>query len=134
MGIIASDGLSLWVGDGMVSESFAVLRGAEIARFELTQTLVDSDAISTDGWSVGVATSGRRAVVECNALSTDEAQAARVRSLAMNGSAGNFKVNANAVDDFLLHAYVTSYREIIQGGILKRIQFRLESAEAVAIG
>lgn len=134
MSIINSDGLSLWVGDGMVSESFTVLRGAEIARFELTQKITDSDAISADGWNVGVATSDRRAVVECNALSTDEAQATRVRSLAMSGSAGNFRLNANAADDFQLRAYITSYREIIQGGIIKRIQFRLESAEAVTIG
>lgn len=133
MSMVNSDGLSLWVGDGAVGESFAILRGAEIMRLEIGQQLVNSDAISTDGWNVGIATANRRAMVECTALSTDEAQATRVRNLAMGGGAGNFRLTVNAADDFSFRAYVTNYREIIQGGIIKRIQFKLESTDAVSI-
>jgi glutaminase len=133
MSIVNSDGLSLLVGDGATSESFTSLRGTEINRFEISQRLVDSGAIATDAWIVGGATTDRRVLIECNALATDEGPATRVRSLAISGLSGNFRLKATSAESFYIGGYITNYREVTQAGTIKRIQFRIESSAAVTV-
>jgi len=133
MSIIASDNLSLLIGDGGGPEVFAALKGASIARFEMTQKSNVANAISADGWLVEAGASGRRAVIECEAYATDEAPAVRLRTLALGSTTGNFKLEITPTQSLVFAAVVTSYREVIGAGEMKRLLCRLESSGAVTV-
>lgn len=133
MAVIGSDGLSLLVGDGAGSELFSPLKGAAVTRLEISQRSNVNNAISDDAWLVHAGASGRRAVIECEAYATDEAPATRVRSLAMNGDNGNFRLKVSSTQTLSLNATVTMYREMIAAGGIKRLQCRLESSGAAVI-
>lgn len=133
MGFLTSDGLSLMVGDGASSEVFLPLRGAEIQRFEITQTLQDTPAIRSDAWREVVGMTDRRVMLECTAIASDEAAATRVRTLALLGNAGNFRLQCSAAQHYAFSAHVTNYRELLQGGTLKRLQFEVASSTAVTV-
>lgn len=134
MVVHSSDGLSLLVGDGLVSETFFALKGLEINRLQVNQQLVDTQAVSSHAWKVGCGTIDRRAVVECTALATDQVSALRVRELALSGAVGNFILNLTGVSNAQFGAYVTKYLELTQPGSIKRIQVQLESTGAIALG
>ena len=133
MSILTSDGLSLRVGDGAVSEVFSVLRGATITQLTLSQRLVDRNAVTDGVWAAGVGTTGRRAVIDCDALATNETAAIRVRTLALTGAAGNFRLDADPAETVAFQAYVTQYKEITQAGLVKRFTCRLESTGVVTV-
>ncbi len=133
MSVIGSDGLSLLVGDGGGTEIFNALKGASVARLEITQRNQDSSAVGTDAWAVSVGVSERRALVEVDALATDDAAAVRVRSLALSGAVGNFKLELSASQTLSFSAVVTQYREVIGVGAVKRMTARLESSGAGVI-
>lgn len=132
MSILGSDGLRLLVGDGAVPENFTALRGLEVQRFQIGQTLVDSDALQAHGWSMGLATVNRRGTIEATALASSYAAALRLRELAMLGAAGNFRLEIVASTlHFHMSGFVTNYTEVMQPGAIKRIQFRMESSAAI---
>ncbi len=134
MSLINSDGLSLFVGNGASpTEIFSVLRGTVISRFEMSQQISDSNTISGDAWLVGVGTTERRAVIECDVLATDEPPAERLRSLAMSGAASNVRLGLKTSEKVQFSAYVTRYREVLQSGEIKRLLIRLESSGAVSL-
>ena len=128
MSMLTSDGLSLLVGDGADSESFNPLSGATITKLTITQRLADSTAIGSDAWNVGSSITQQRAIIDGTALATDEAAAQHIRSLALSGAAGNFKLATSPTQTWMFSAYTTSYQEITQGGALKRCIYRLESS------
>lgn len=134
MGIITAEGLQLEVGNGASPEVFSVLRGVTVSRLEIGQRLNDASAVNGNGWLSGVATGERRAVVECEALATDEDAAARLRSLAIGGMAGTVRLATKANEALVFSAFVTRYRETIAPGEVKRLQCRLESSGAVTVG
>lgn len=133
MAMIGSDNLSLMIGDGGGPEVFSPLKGASIARLEITQKSNAGTAISTDGWLVEAGTSGRRARIECEAFATDEAPAVRLRTLALTGGIANFKLELSPTQSFAFAAIVTSYREAIDAGEIKRLRCQLESSGAVTV-
>lgn len=133
MAVIASDNLSLLVGDGGGPEVFSPLKGASVTRFEITQKSNVANAVSTDGWLVEGGASGRRALVECEAYATDDASSLRIRTLVLGSGTGNFKLEISPTQTLVFSAVVTSYREIIDAGDIKRIQCRLESSGAVTV-
>lgn len=133
MSVIGSDGLSLLVGDGLMSESFNALKGASVSRLEITQRNNGSAAIASDAWQVSVGTTERRAVVEVDALATDDASALRLRLLALTGVSGNVRLELNASETLRFSALVTQYREVIDAGAIKRLSARLESTGTVTI-
>ena len=134
MSIIGSDELSLLVGDGGGPETFNVLRGAQITKFELSQKVVPNDAVARDAWRSTVTVSERTATVTCDGLMTDEAAPERLRSLAINGTAGNFKLGLSSTKTVTLSAFVTNYRETIQLGAVKHFTCDLQSSGAITIG
>ncbi len=135
MGILGSDGLSLLVGNGaVVGEVFFPLRGSEVIAFEVVQQMRDSDAVRADSWSAVAGISARRVTIDGIALATDEAAAERVRSLALTGEVGNFRLNLRTGEDLFFAAAVTRYKETIQAGAIKRFEFRLESSAAATVG
>jgi hypothetical protein len=133
MSIIGSDGLSLLVGDGAGSESFTALTGATISKLEITQKNNASKAIATDAWAISVGMTDRSAVIECDALMSDTAQAQRLRSLAFGGLPGNFKLELNAAETLVFSAVPTLYREVIEAGEIKKLVCRLESTGALTV-
>ena len=133
MSLIASDGLSLLVGDGGAPETFNTLRGMTLTRFDLTQKLQDNPAVSTSNWASGVAVTNQRLVIEVSSLATDEAAALRVRSLALSGNVGNFKLELTGSSLATFAAFITRYRETIAGGEVKTVSFTLTSSGAASI-
>jgi hypothetical protein len=131
MAVLPSDGLCLQVGHGTTPEVFAVLAGVELKRLEIRQTLLDNTDIQQDAWVVGAATVTRRLTLECQAMATDMVSANRIRSLAMGGSSGNFVLALNDTENLFFAAFVVNYREILQAGSVKRLQFQLDSTGAV---
>jgi hypothetical protein len=133
MSIIGSDNLSLLMGDGAGPETFNALKGLRLARFELTQKNFGNPAISSDAWGLTTATADRRALIEGEALANDEAASLRLRSLAMNGTAGNVRLELSSTETISGAVVITSYRETIAAGDIKQVQFRLESTGALTI-
>ena len=133
MALVGSDGLSLLVGDGAGSETFSILKGAHVTRLDVTQRGHVSTAISSDAWQVQVGVSNRQAVIECESYTTDDAQALRVKSLALSGALGNFKLQLRSAETMLFSALVTHYREVTTAGEIKKTSFRLESSAAVSL-
>ena len=133
MAILTSDGLSLSVGDGAGTETFTMLRGVQITRFDLTQKLNDNDAVASDAWGVGAAVTNRRVILSCEGLMTDETALRRIRAVALGGLPANFKLALGAGETLGLSAYVTGYRETIQPGAVKKFSFEVESSGAVTI-
>lgn len=133
MSIIGSDNLSLLMGDGGGPETFTILKGLRLLRFELRQKNYENPAIASDAWSVSTATASRKAVLEGEALASDETAALRLRTLALNGTAGNIKLELTAAQTLSAAVVVTSYREVIAAGDIKQIQFRLETTGALTI-
>jgi hypothetical protein len=135
MGVLGSDGLRLLVGNGAFGgEVFSPLRGSELIAFEVVQQLRDSDAVRADSWNAVVGISARRLTIDGTALATDEDAAERVRSLALTGEVGNFRLNLRTGEDLFFAAAVTSYKETIQAGAIKRFEFTLESSAAATVG
>jgi len=134
MAVIGSDGLSLLVGDGATTEIFTALKGTTIARLEITQRGNVGNAIAADAWQVQVGTSNRLAVIECDSYATDEAAMLRIKTLAMSGALGNFKLQLRSAETLLISAVVIQYREEIAPGEIKRVRFRLESSGEVSLG
>ncbi len=132
MAVQGSDGLSLLIGDGEVSESFAALSGAVISRLEVVQALATSNGVADSAWQTGVGVSQRRAVIECEALATDTAPASRLRSLALNGEGGMIRLQVASDETLAFQAYVTEYREVLAPGQIKKLVCRLESAGTLA--
>jgi hypothetical protein len=130
MAVIGSDGLSLLVGDGATTEMFTPLKGARVTRLEINQRGYASTSVANDAWIARVGTGERQVVIECEAFANDEAAALRVRSLAMIGQAGNFKLEMQGAQVLQVAVYVLSYREVIQAGEIKTLRFRLESTGA----
>jgi hypothetical protein len=133
MTVLASDGLHLLVGDGGAPEVFNPLHGATITRFAINQRLNDNPAIGSDAWSVGVGTSERRAVIDCETLMTDEAPVVRLRSLALAGSVANFKLLLDTSETLSFAAFITGYKETITAGDTKKLSCRLESSAAITV-
>lgn len=133
MAIQHSDGLSLLVGDGEVSEAFTALRGLTVSRLEVEQVLHMATAVAADAWQNGVGTSQRRVVIACEALANDEAAALRLRGLAIGGASGNIQLELAGSETLECAVYVTEYREVIQAGQVKRLVCRLESSGAVSV-
>lgn len=134
MAMISSDGLSLLVGDGATTEVFAPLKGARVTRLEIAQRSYASTAVTNDAWIARVGTGGRQVVIECEAFANDETAALRVRSLAISGTVGNFKLEMQGAQTLQLVAYVLSYREEIRPGEVKKLLIRLESSGAGIVG
>ena len=133
MSVIGSDGLSLLVGDNGSPETFNTLRGAQVTKFTIAQKLVDNDAVIYDAWKVGVAISERSATITCDGLMTDEAAPQRIRTLALNGTSGNFKLELDSAETLTFNAFVTNYRETIQPGAVKHFTCELQSNGAVTV-
>jgi hypothetical protein len=133
MTVIGSDGLSLLVGDGATTEVYNPLKGCELTRLEINQRAHVTNAVASDAWQAQAGTSARHMVIECEAYATDEAASMRVRSLALAGTPGNFKLQLRPTESLQLSAYVTQYREIIGAGEIKKIQWRLESSGAASL-
>ncbi|MES2983911.1 MAG: hypothetical protein V4735_01840 [Pseudomonadota bacterium] len=133
MAMIGADGLSLLVGDGLMSEGFATLKGAMVTRCEISQRNAVATAIAADAWQVSTGTTARHAVIECDGLATDDAAPLRLRSLMLSGASGNFKLEMNTAETLLFTAVVTLYRETMEAGNVKRLQCRLESTGALVI-
>ena len=131
MTIQHSNGLSLLVGDGAVSESFVAVSGAVVSRFELSQKLNVATAVAEDAWQNAVGTTARRAVIECEAMATGEAAAMRLRSLAVSGAVGNVQLELGSDTVLQCAVYVTDYREVIEAGKVKKLNCRLESSGVV---
>ena len=134
MTMIGADGLSFWVGDGAGTETFQVLKGAIVTRFEISQRTSASTAVQSDAWQVSVNANTRRAIIECESLATDDAAPLRLRALMLNGASGNFRLKLNAGETLTFSASVALYREIIEAGTIKRLQCRLESTGPLSIG
>lgn len=134
MAVIGADGLTFQVGDGgSPTEIFTALKGAAVSRLEISQRNNPSPAIASDAWQVNAGASTRKAVLEGDAYATDEAPHLRLRTLALNGASGNFKLKLSSSETMQLAAIVTLYREVIEAGDIKKIEFRLESSGAVSI-
>ncbi|MFM9889773.1 MAG: phage tail tube protein [Rickettsiales bacterium] len=133
MSILSAENLSLLLGDGATSESFAVLKAARVLRFELAQRNYPSSAIGADAWAASVSVGNRRAVIDGEALASDESAALRLRSLALSGAPGNFRLELSGAQTMSGRVVVTQYREVIAAGDIKQVQFRLETDGAVTI-
>ena len=134
MAIIGSDNLSVLVGDGGTpTEAFTALKGAAVTRLEISQRHHPSPAVASDAWQVNVGASTRHAVIEGEAYGSDETPCLRLRNLSLSGANGNFKLELSASEILQLAAVVTVYREVIEAGNIKRIQFQLESSGAVLL-
>lgn len=133
MAVIASDGLSLLVGDGAGSEMFSPLQGVSVTRLELTQRSNISTAVGSDAWQVIAGASGRRLLIEADAYATDDNAAIRVRSLMFSGASGNFKIKLSGTQTLQFSAVVTFYHERIEAGSIKKLQCRLESSAAASV-
>jgi Phage tail tube protein len=134
MGVIASDGVSLLVGDGAVTEVFSPLKGARVTKLEITQRSYAATSVANDAWIARVGTGERQAVIECEAFANDDGTALRVRALAMAGQLGNFKLEMPGTEALQVAAYVVSYREVIEAGEVKALLIRIESSGAGVIG
>lgn len=128
MTVLGSDGLSLLVGDGAGSEVFTALKGLSINQFEIVQQSAASTALGSSAWRTSVGVSERSALIDYEAFATDDAAAVRVRSLAISGASGNFRLELTGSETFRFTAYVTNYRETTQAGAVKRFSCRLESS------
>lgn len=128
MATIGSDGLRLWVGDGAATEVFTVLKGLAVSQLEINQRRYIANAITSDAWQMQVGTANRQIVVECESYATDEAAALRLKTLAIAGSLGNFKLELHATEAVQFSAGVMQYREENAAGEIKRLRFRLESS------
>jgi hypothetical protein len=133
MSVIASDGLSLLVGDGGTSELFATLKGAAINMLEISQRAPLVNAVATDAWAAQAAATNRQLVLECDAYATDDAATLRMRALAFNGAKGNFKLEVSPTESLQFAATVMRYREVIEQGVIKKLMCRLESSGAVTV-
>ena len=128
MATIGSDGLHLWVGDGAATEVFTVLKGLAVSQLEINQRRYIANAIASDAWQMQVGTANRQIVAECESYATDEAAALRLKTLAMAGSLGNFKLELRTTEAIHFSAGVMQYREENTAGEIKRLRFRLESS------
>ncbi len=134
MSVIASDGLSLLVGDGGSPEVFTALNGVSLRTLELTQKNHSTGTLGGTAWLTTNGASARQAVLECDAYATNDAPALRLRSLMLSGATGNVKLKLSASETLSFAALVTRYREIIEAGNVKRLIFRLESSGVVSVG
>lgn len=132
MTVIGTDGLRLWIGDGAASEVFDPLDGVSISRFEIIQRGQVATAVSNDAWQEIVNTTARQSIVEVDGFATDSVAAQRVRTLAVTGASGNFRLALTGSETLLLAAVVLQYREDIGTGDVKRLRFRLESSGALS--
>ena len=130
MSVIGSDGLSLLVGDGAGTESYNALVGCSVAKLAISQKAHVTSPIATDAWQLQAGTSDRKLLVDCEAYATDDVSALRVRSLAVTGIPGDFKLELRSGESLQFSAYVTSYNETITAGEIKKLQCRLESSGA----
>lgn len=134
MAVIGSDGLSLLVGDGVSSgEVFSVLRGALVTQLDITQRGHVGNAVAGDAWVTQVGAGNRQAIIECESYATDDAAALRLRSLALAGTSGNFRLQLRSGETVQLRAMVTQYREDNAAGEVKRLRCRLESSGAALL-
>lgn len=133
MSILSAENLSLLLGDGATSEIFNSLKAARLLRFELTQRNYPSSAIGADIWAVSVSVGNRRAVIDGEAMASDEAAAVRLRALAFSGAPGNFRLELSGTQIMSGSAVVTQYREAIAPGDIKQVQFRLETSGPAVI-
>jgi len=128
MATIGSDGVSLWVGDGGTTEVFTVLKGLAVSQLEINQRSYVANAIASDAWQVQVGTANRQVGLDCESYATDEAAALRLKTLAMLGTAGNFRLELRGAEAMQMSARVIQYREESAAGEIKRLRFRLESS------
>jgi hypothetical protein len=133
MAVTGSDGLSLLVGDGATTEVYNPLKGCVVSRLDVNQRGHVTNAVASDAWQVQAGTSARHVVIECEAYATDEPSAVRLRSLALSGAPGNFKLQLRLAESLQLSAFIMQYREIIGAGEIKKIQCRLESSGAASL-
>lgn len=133
MAAIGSDGLSLLIGDGAVSETFNMLKGASLKKLEITQRLHTGNAISSDGWQLQAGASDRKLVIDIEAFATDDAASMRLRSLALTGVVGNIKLMLSTSQTLSASMLITRYDETIEPGSLKRLTCRMESNGGVVI-
>jgi hypothetical protein len=133
MTVLGSDGLSLLVGNGAGSEVFSALKGVAITRLEVTQRSHIATAISADAWQVSAGASNRRAVIDGEAYATDDASTLRLRSLALAGGTGNFKLKLSGSETLQFSAVVTLYHERTEAGRIKRVQFTLDSSASASV-
>ena len=132
MSVIGSDGLSLLVGDGASSETYHVLPGCSLTKLQISQKAHVTNPIATDAWQLQAGTSARKVLVECEAYATDDVSALQVRSLAVSGALGDFKLELRAGESLQFSAFVTQYTETTAAGEIKKLQCRLESSGAAS--
>lgn len=132
MTVIGTDGLRLWAGNGATSEVFDPLDGVSISRFEIIQRGLVATAVSNSAWQEMVNTTARQSIIEVDGFATDSPAAQRVRTLAVTGAQGNFRLALSVSETLILAAVVLQYREDIGTGDAKRLRFRLESSGALS--
>lgn len=128
MVVIGGDGLSLLVGDGAATEGFIALRGLTVIQLEISQRGYLASAVAAHAWQQQVGTANRQLVLEAQSYATDEAPALRLRTLAMTGDTGNFKLELQGAEAMALSATLVLYQEQTSAGEIKRLRFRLESS------
>lgn len=133
MAAIGSDGLSLRIGDGAVSETFYVLNGVSLKRMEITQRVHAATAISANAWQQQAGVSDRKLAIEIEAFAMDDAASLRLRELALAGEAGNIQLNVSSAETISTSVYLTRYDERIEPGTPKRMSCRLESSGLVIV-
>jgi hypothetical protein len=104
MAVIGGDGLSLLVGDGAATEGFIALRGLTVIQLEISQRGYLASAVAAHAWQQQVGTANRQLVLEAQSYATDEAPALRLRTLAMTGDTGNFKLELQGAEAMALSA------------------------------
>ena len=132
MSVIGSDGLSLLVSDGATTETYNALKGCSVTRLTISQKAHVASPIAADAWQVQAGTSARKVLIDCEAYATDDVSALRLRTLAVNGTPGNIRLNLRAGETLQFSALVTQYRELTGAGEIKTLQCRLESSGAAS--
>jgi hypothetical protein len=133
MGIIASDGLGLLVGDGMPTENFHRLKASLIHRFEINQRHTALTQVAAQAWQGMSEANQRRASIDFEALASDSTAALRLRTLALGGGVGNFRLQLSSAETLHFPAVMVIYREIIAPGDIKQIECRIESSGALTV-
>jgi hypothetical protein len=116
MAVIGGDGLSLLVGDGAATEGFIALRGLTVIQLEISQRGYLASAVAAHAWQQQVGTANRQLVLEAQSYATDEAPALRLRTLAMTGDTGNFKLELQGAEAMALSATLVLYQEQTSAG------------------
>ena len=131
MAVIAAEALSLAIGDGELSESFLMLKGVTLHRFEISQQAVVQPSIAADSWVNAVGATARKLTIDCTLVANPHAAIDRLRMLALSDGPGNFILQLNSGEIMSGAALVTDYRENGKTGEVKTVQCHLESTGTI---